>query len=91
VLAFDVLTKTGKGVLNVPLTALTYEIAGGKSSDYAMAYSVFYEFSLSIGKIVTCLLAIAILSVSGSVYYVFFTVGIMTMLYGLLSKKTATL
>lgn len=86
ILFFDVLTKIGKGLVNVPMMALTFEIAGKKSSDYAIAYSVFYEFSLSVAKLVTALLAIAILSATGNIYLVFATVGLLTMLYSLLKK-----
>ncbi|MBI4050794.1 MAG: MFS transporter [Candidatus Doudnabacteria bacterium] len=84
VLAFDVLTKTAKDAVNVPMMSLTYEKAASKSPDHAIAYSVFYEFSLSIGKIVTALLGIAILSAGGSIFMVFAMAGILTMFYALL-------
>lgn len=84
VLALDAATKAGKDILSVPMTALTYERAGEKKADYAIAYSVFYEFSLSVGKILTALAAIAILSSGGSIFVVFALVGVLTMLYGLL-------
>ncbi len=84
VLAFDALTKTGKDVMNVPMMALTYERAGNKSPDHAIAYSVFYEFSLSVGKIVTALAAIAILSSGGSIFAAFAVAGVLTMFYGFL-------
>jgi MFS family permease len=84
VLLFDVLTKTFKSLVAVPMTALTYELAGDKGPDHAIAYSVFYEFSLSIGKVVTALLGIWILSLTGNIYLVFGFVGVLTMFYGLL-------
>ncbi len=84
VLAFDALTKTGKDMSNVPLMALTFVRAGEKGPDYAIAYSVFYEFSLSIGKILTALAGIAILGSGLSVMFVFALAGILTMFYGLL-------
>ena len=84
VLAFDVLGRTSKDALNVPMVSLTYERAGGKNADYAIAYSVFYELSLSVGKIVTALAAILILSLTGNIFLVFAVVGLMTLLYGLL-------
>lgn len=84
VIVFDVLTKLGKGLLNVPMVALTFEIAGSKDPDFAIAYSVFYEFSLAIGKIVTALGAIAILYFTDSIYLVFGFVGVLTLFYGLL-------
>ncbi len=85
VLTFDTLTKTAKDVVNVPMMALTYERAASeKGPDNAIAYSVFYEFSLSIGKIVTALAGIAILSAGGSIFAVFAVVGVLTMFYALL-------
>ncbi|MBI4049525.1 MAG: MFS transporter [Candidatus Doudnabacteria bacterium] len=86
VLAFDVLGKVGKGTVNVPMVSLTYGLAAGKGPEHAIAYAVFYEFSLSIGKIFTALLGIAILSMGGSIFYVFILTGLLTMLYGLLRK-----
>jgi DHA1 family multidrug resistance protein-like MFS transporter len=85
VIGFDVLTRTGKGILNVPMIALTYEIAGN-NRDQAIAYSVFFEFSLAIGKIVTALAAMAILVVTGDIAWVFVMTGVLTMFYGLLKK-----
>ncbi|MDP3993947.1 MAG: MFS transporter [bacterium] len=84
VLGFDALTKAGKDTLNVPMVSLTFDHAAKRGPDYAIAYSVFYEFSLSIGKIVTALLAIAILGAGLSIFWVFAMAGILTMLYGLL-------
>lgn len=88
VLALDTATKAGKDILSVPMTALTYERAsekkGQKKADYAIAYSVFYEFSLSVGKFLTALAAIAILSSGGSMFTIFALVGVLTMFYGLL-------
>jgi len=86
IFALDVLTRLGKAWLNVPMIALTYEIAGKKTTDYAIAYSVFYEFSLAIGKILTALVGIWILSTTGNIYYVFIFAGGFTFLYSLLRK-----
>ncbi len=86
ILVFDLLTKTLKGLVAVPMTALTFEIAGSRDHDYAIAYSVFYEFSLSIGKILTALGAIAILSYTNNIFLVFGFAGVLTMFYGLLKK-----
>lgn len=86
VFVFDALHKFGKATVNVSMVSLTYEIAAKKGVDQAFAYSVFYEFSLAIGKIVTALAAIAILVYFGNIHYVFILAGLMTMLYGLLRK-----
>lgn len=84
VLVFDTMTKAGKDVLSVPLIALTFERAGNKSADYAIAYSVFYEFSLAAGKIITALIGIAILANGGSIFAVFALAGVFTWFYSLL-------
>lgn len=84
VLTFDILTKTGKDITSVPMVSLTYEHAGSRGPDYAIAYSVFYEFSLSVGKLVTAFAALAILGSGGSIYWVFALTGGLTMFYKLL-------
>lgn len=84
VLTFDSLTKGAKGVTTIPMTALTYERVAEKDNDWAIAYSVFYEMSLSVGKIVTALLGILILAATGNIFLVFALVGVLTMFYGLL-------
>ncbi|MBI4363535.1 MAG: MFS transporter [Candidatus Doudnabacteria bacterium] len=86
VLAFDTVNRLGKAAVNVPLSSLTYEIAGSKSRDLGFAYTVFYEFALSIGKIFTALAAIIILGYTGNIYYVFILAGFLTLFYGLLRK-----
>jgi MFS family permease len=87
VLLFDILTKSAKGLLNIPMVALTFEIAGSKDADYAIAYSVFYEFSLAVGKIITALAAIVILTFTDNIFIVFGFVGLLTMFYGFLRGK----
>ena len=83
---FDIATRLGKAMVNVPLLATTYSIAGTSGPDHAIAYAVFYEFSLAVGKVFTALLAIWILSLTGSIPLVFMFVGVLTMFYGLLRK-----
>jgi MFS family permease len=87
VMAFDTITKTSKASVNVPVVSLTYDNAGGHGADYAIAHSVFYEFSLSVGKIIVAVAAIIILSKTNDPYAVFALVGLMTMMYGLLRNK----
>ena len=87
VFVFDALTRTGKALLNVPMTALTYKLAGQGTANYAIAHAVFVEFSLSVGKVVTALLCIWILSATQNIYYAFIVAGGLTMFYGLLSSK----
>ncbi len=86
VLIFDVMTKTLKALINVPMLSLTYDLAGGKSANHAIAYAVFYEFSLSIAKIFMSLAAIIILGLTGNIYLVFVLAGVLTMFYSLLKE-----
>lgn len=84
VLVLDSITKAGKDITNLPMVALTFDRTGQGSADFAIAYSVFVEFSLSVAKILTALAAIAILYLTGNIYLVFGLVGFMTMLYSLI-------
>jgi MFS family permease len=86
VFLFEILTHAAKGLTNIPMVALTYEIAGSKKADFAIAYSVFYEFSLSIGKILTALGAILILTFTNNIFAVFALAGVMTLFYGFLKE-----
>jgi MFS family permease len=86
VITFDILTRLGKGIVNVPLLSRTFEVAGLRGPDFAIAYAVFFEFSLAVGKVLTALLAIWILNSTGSITNVFILAGTMTMLYGLIRK-----
>lgn len=87
VFVFDALTRTGKALVNVPMMALSYRIGGESTPDHAVAYGVFHEFSLSVGKVVMALLAIWILAATENIYYVFILAGAMTMMYALLREK----
>jgi len=88
VLLFDVLTKGAKDSLNVPMNALTFERAAERDPDYAIAYSVFYEFSLSIGKIITAASGIIILALVSSemtgLFLIFALAGVLTTFYSFL-------
>jgi MFS family permease len=83
---FDVLTKTAKASVNVPMLSLTFELAGSKDADHAIAYAVFYEFAIAVAKILMALAGIAILFTTGNVYLVFALAGVMTLFYGFLKK-----
>ncbi len=87
IVTFDTLTRLGKAAVNVPLLAKTFELGGLRGPDFAIAYTVFFEFSLAIGKVVTALIAIWILSTTGSITHVFLAAGIMTVLYALVRGK----
>lgn len=81
---FDSLTKVSKATVTVPVMALTFEHGGERGPDHAIAYSVFYEFSLAAGKVVTALLGVWLLTATGNIYLVFAMVGVLTLFYGLL-------
>ena len=84
VLTFDILTKSSRSVLGIPLVTISYQHAAKKGTDYAIAYGVFYEVSLSVGKVLMALVGITILYFTGSVFLVFAFAGLMTLLYTLI-------
>jgi len=86
VISFDALTRLGKAMVNIPLLSKTYELAAARGPDYAIAYAVFFEFSLAIGKVFTALLAIWILTATGSITNVFVVAGVLTMFYAFVRK-----
>jgi hypothetical protein len=52
-----------------------------------LLYTVFFEFSLAVGKIFTAIFAIIILNFTNNVYLVFALVGFLTLFYSMLTKK----
>lgn len=88
VLTFDILNKGAKNIVSVPVNAITFERGSDDGPDHAIAYSVFYEFSLAAGKVFTALLAIVILSLTANLFtglfLTFAVVGALTMFYGFL-------
>jgi MFS family permease len=87
VMIFDVLTKTGRAFVRIPELSLTYDLASRKGPSGAIVYTVFYELSLSAGKVVTALAGIAILTLTSNIFYVFALAGLLTMLYSLLNDN----
>jgi MFS family permease len=87
VIIFDVLTKIGKGLINIPIVSLTFETARLRNSGFTLMYTTFFEFSLALGKIFTGLCAISILNLTNNVYIVFALAGILTFFYSFLTKK----
>lgn len=81
----DGMSRISKNTVSVPLTAITYENA---KSHKVMSQVLVFELSLAIGKLLTCVLVFALLSIfSGGLlpfYIVFITAGIATWLYALL-------
>lgn len=87
VLIFDTLTKIGKGLINIPIVSLTFETARLRNQAFTLLYTVFFEFSLAVGKIFTAIFAIIILNFTNNVYLVFALVGFLTLFYSMLTKK----
>lgn len=87
VFVFDALTRLGKDVVHVPEVAISYEAASSRGPDHAIAYTVFQEISLSIGKILMALISILILAYTSDIMVVFVFAGMMTMLYGFIKAR----
>lgn len=65
----DTLSRTSKDVVFIPLSALTYERA---ASTHILPYVIFFEQSLSIGKLVACLLGILVFTLTGGSFVALF-------------------
>lgn len=81
ILASDTSARVGKNVYFIPLSTLTYERAESRD---ILPYIVFFEQSLSAGKLVTALLAAALFALTGSFWVLFILAGLITLLYLLL-------
>jgi MFS family permease len=77
----DALSRTTKDMVFVPISAVTYERA---ESSHIMPYVVFFEQSLSIGKLAACLLGIILFTITGSFIALFILAALFTLLYLLL-------
>ncbi len=81
VFAADSLSRTSKDLVFIPLSTLTYERA---EATHIMAYSVFFEQSLAIGKLSACILGIVVFSLAASHATGFMLLFILGGLYSLL-------
>ena len=72
---------TSKGLLCIPLAAVTYERA--ETSD-VMPYVVGFEQMLSVGKLLACLLAIIVFAATGSFVLLFILGGLFSLFYFLI-------
>ena len=77
VFAADSLSRTGKDMNFIPLSTLTYERA--EQSHKTVAYAVFFEQSLSIGKLSSALLGALLFWLATSVLGFSLTVGFMVL------------
>lgn len=87
----DSLSRLGKGVVSIPLTAITYERAKDLKDDkhhHVMSTVVFFEMSLVVGKLIAILLIFFLLFFVSSELLAFkmtfILAGAMTLLYMLL-------
>ncbi len=76
--AIDALSRTAKDVVFIPVSALTYERA---EASHIMPYVVFFEQSLSVGKLLAALLGILVFALTGSFFLVFVLAALFTLLY----------
>lgn len=77
----DSISRTSKGLLCIPLAAVTYERA--ETSD-VMPYVVGFEQMLSVGKLLACLLAIIVFAATGSFVLLFILGGLFSLFYFLI-------
>ncbi len=82
VFVVDSWSRLAKNVVAVPLTAITYDRAQGGS---VMDTVVFFEMSLAVGKLLACLVLLAVFTVATSLHGAFIAAwtvaALMTLLY----------
>lgn len=79
VFSVDALSRTSKDLVFIPLSTLTYERA---EATHIMPYVVFFEQSLSVGKLLACVLGIAVFAATGSFFALFILAALFSILYG---------
>ncbi len=78
VFALDTLSRASKEMDFIPISTVTYLRA---ESTHVMPYAVFFEQSLSIGKLMACLLGALLFSLTGSFVVLFILGGVYSLLY----------
>ncbi len=81
VFAADALSQTSKEVAFVPLSALTYVRA---EETHILPYAVFFEQSLSVGKLAAAIVGAVLFSLTGSYAVLFFLAALFSLMYTLL-------
>lgn len=76
--AVDSLSKTGKETLFIPLSTLTYLRA---EQTHIVPYAVFFEQSLSLGKLSACLIGALLFSLTGSFMVLFIIAAVYSLFY----------
>jgi len=74
----DTFSRTSKEIYFIPLSTNLYIKS---ESTHVVPYVVFFEQSLSIGKLVACLLGIVLFSLTGSFMVLFILAGLFSLLY----------
>lgn len=77
-LLIDIAGRTSKELVFIPLSTVTYERA---ERSHALAYVVFFEQALAIGKLLAAILAIVIFSVTGTMTSLFVLAAVFSILY----------
>lgn len=84
VFLFDSFYRVAKNMTLVPMTATIYDNAQQRDG---VEYIVFFEMALALGKILACLVGIAIFwLVPGAWWLIFLMAGALTLLYGLMPE-----
>jgi MFS family permease len=79
--AMDSLGRAAKDVVFIPLSTVTYLRA---EANHILPYVVFFEQSLSVGKLLACVLGIVLFSLTGSFVVLFILAGAFSLLYMLI-------
>lgn len=74
----DSFSRTSKDLVFIPLSTVTYERA---NATHIMPYAVFYEQSLSIGKLISAILGAILFYFTGSYVVLFIQAGLFSLLY----------
>lgn len=74
----DTLSRTSKEMAFIPISTVTYIRA---ENTHVLPYVVFFEQSLSIGKLLACLIGIILFSLSGSFMVLFIVGALFSLLY----------
>lgn len=74
----DALSRTSKEMAFIPISTVTYIRA---ENTHVVPYIVFFEQSLAIGKLIACILGIAVFAITGSFMALFILGALFSLLY----------
>ncbi len=81
VFAVDAFSRTSKEMAFIPISTVTYIRA---ENTHVVPYVVFFEQSLAIGKLIACILGIAVFALTGSFVALFILGALFSLLYMLI-------